>query len=246
MSRYVSPDQTPAFQLESFDTEEAHPSQEASEEGKTRCIRIPFCGNRPRPLPKQEEVKPEPATLPTEEEIRERVAGLEKEAYEKGFAQGRKDGLALEAKQMEQKGREVQALLDSLAGLKEQIYREAEAEIVKLSLAIAKKILRNEVAAGHHRMDEIIRCAMKYLVDASHLKIRVSPDDMEEVQRIVPSLASVARANRIQVVEDRVIERGGCLLETGFGSVNATLQDQLGVLEEELDRMLKNCKGATS
>jgi flagellar assembly protein FliH len=241
----VSPEQTPAFQLESFDTEEALASREASEEENTRCVRIPFCGKRPRPLPKREEVNPAPATLPTEEEIRERVAGLEKEAYEKGFAQGRKDGLALEAKQMEQKGRELQALLDSLAGLKEQIYRETEAEMVRLSLAIAKKIIRNEVKAGHHRMEELIACATKFLVDASHLKIRVSPDDMEEMQRIVPSLASGTRASRIQVVEDRIIERGGCLLETGFGSVNATLQDQLGVLEGELDRVLRNCKGGT-
>lgn len=244
MSRFVRPEQTPAFQLESFDTEEAPLSQEASAEGEIPCIRIPLCRNRPRPVRKREEVETREPAPPTEEEIRDRVARIEKEAYEKGFAQGRKDGLALEAKQMEQKGREMQALLDSLARLKEQIYREAEGELIKLGLAIAGKIIRNEVKAGHHRMEEIIRSAMKYLVDASHMKIRVSPEDMEEVQGIVPSLAAATRANRIQIVEDRAIERGGCLLETGFGSVNATLQDQLGLLEKEMDRVFQTCKGA--
>ena len=84
---------------------------------------------------------------------------------------------------------------------------------------------------------------MKYLVDASHVKIRVCPEDMEDVQTIVPSLAAATRANRIQIVEDRAIERGGCLLETGFGSVNATLQDQLGLLEKEMDRVFQAGKG---
>jgi flagellar assembly protein FliH len=196
---------------------------------------------------KQEEAKSEekPA-LPTEEEIRERVARIEKEAYEKGFEQGRKDGLALEAKQMEKKGRELQALLDSLAGLKGQIYRETEGELVKLSLAIARKIIRSEVKAGQHRIEEIIRSAMRYLVDASHMKIRVNPEDMEDVQAIVPSLAAATGATRLQIVEDRAVERGGCLLETGFGSVNATLQDQLSLLERDLERVYKDGSGGGS
>ncbi|MEW6667035.1 MAG: FliH/SctL family protein [Thermodesulfobacteriota bacterium] len=243
MSRLVSPEQMPAFQLESFDTEEAPLSQEAPSEGGIPCIRIPLCGSRHRPARKPEAGDTREPGPPTEEEILDRVARLEREAYEKGFAQGRKDGLALEMKQVEKKDRELQSLLDSLARLKEQIYGEAEGELVKLGLAIAGKIIRKEVKAGHHRMEEIIRTATKYLVDASHMRIRVSPEDMEDVQRIVPSLAAATQANRIQIVEDRAIERGGCLLETGFGSVNATLQDQLGLLEKELDRVFQAGKG---
>ena len=41
---------------------------------------------------------------------------------------------------------------------------------------------------------------------------------------------------QFQVIEDKGIERGGCRLETGFGSINATIEDQLTELEKEIDR----------
>ena len=115
--------------------------------------------------------------------------------------------------------------------------------MVRLSLAIAGKVVRRELRAGRQIIGETIRAAMKFLVDTSQVRIRVSPEDMEEVERILPSLASAAKGGRVQILEDRAVKRGGCILQTGFGSVNATIDDQMALVEKEIERVLNPEEG---
>ncbi|MBN1107097.1 MAG: hypothetical protein JXL84_27085 [Deltaproteobacteria bacterium] len=227
------------FPLESFETEADRVPLEGVEENGCGCIRLPVSGN-PVGRGKKKGRGSDP-DAEKEEDPKQRLARIEREAYEKGFAQGQKDGMALEQRQMEERGKQLAALIDVLGRLREQIYAEAEGELIKLSLTIAKKIIRSELKAGNHLIEETIRSAMKLLVDRSHVRIRISPADMEEVTRLVPALAAGAQAGRLQIVEDSVVERGGCILETGFGSVNAGIEDQLSVVEEELERCLAGC-----
>jgi len=228
------------FPLESFETEADRIPLEGVDENECGCIQLPVTRNPAGHVKKkgQEGSYPDAGK---EEDPKERLARLEKEAYEKGFEQGQKDGMALEQRQMEERGKQLSALIDALGRLREQIYAETEGELIKLSLAIAKKIIRSEIRAGNHVIEETIRSAMKPLVDRSHVRVRISPADMEEVTRLVPELAAGAQAGRLQIVEDSAIERGGCILETGFGSVNAGIEDQLSVVEKELDRCLAGC-----
>ena len=87
---------------------------------------------------------------------------------------------------------------------------------------------------------------MKFLVDKHHIRILINPEDMEEVRKILPEIARLARGGKFQVVEDRAVDRGGCLLETGFGRVNATLDDQLEMLEKEIDEEFQCSRGGSA
>jgi flagellar assembly protein FliH len=233
------------FPLESFESEGDRIPLEGVDENGCGCIKLPVARN-PGGHVKKKGRKGSDPDVEKEEDPKERLARIEREAYEKGFEQGQKDGMALEQRQMEERGKQLAALIDALGRLRERIYSEAEGEVVKLSLAIAKKIIRGEVKAGNHLIEETIRSAMKLLVDRSHVRIRISPADMEEVTRLVPALAAGAQAGRLQIVEDSAVERGGCILETGFGSVNAGIEDQLSVVEKELDRCLEASRGVPS
>jgi flagellar assembly protein FliH len=232
------------FPLESFETETDRIPLEGVDEDGYEFIKLPIAGHPAGGFKRK--ARGSDPEAEKEEDNEQRLARLEREAYEKGFEQGRKDGMALEKRQMEEQGKQLAALIEALGRLKEQIYTQAERELVKLSLAIAKKIIRSEVKAGNHLIEEPIRSAMKLLVDRSHVRIRISPADMEEVTRLVPALAAGAQAGRLQIVEDNAVERGGCILETGFGSVNAGIEDQLSVVESELDRCLESSSGVPS
>ncbi len=65
---------------------------------------------------------------------------------------------------------------------------------------------------------------------------------MEEVRKILPDLSKISRGGQFQVVEDNAIERGGCILETGFGKINSLIIDQIETLEEEIDRLFTAVK----
>ncbi len=170
------------------------------------------------------------------ESIEERLSRLEREAYEKGFEQGRKDGLELEEKQLSQQRNQVNAVLSELQEFKRAIMREAERDLAALSTLIAKRIVGEEIRTDPEVIRHTVRRALEFVSDRSRLRISLNPEDMEEMQRIMPELASMTEGGRIQVVEDQAVERGGCMLETGFGRINATVSEQLKVVEREIER----------
>jgi flagellar biosynthesis/type III secretory pathway protein FliH len=176
-----------------------------------------------------------PGEDPEKESPEEKLARLEREAYEKGFDQGRKDGLALEQKQIQEQRQQVEALFSELRGLKSSLFREAEQDCVTLSSLIARRILRAEIRTDPAVIQRTVREAFDFVADRSRLRISIHPEDMEEMHRILPELAAMTEEEAFQVVEDETLERGGCLLETGFGTINATVSDQCVVIEKALD-----------
>ena len=170
------------------------------------------------------------------EDLKAKLARLEREAYEKGFEQGQKDGLALEKSKTEEMARQMDKLFKGLRDLKPQIYSESEGELLKLAFLVVRKIVGEEVKTNPEVIGNTIRTAFKFLVDKRKVKIIINPDDMEDVRRIMPDLSKLSKGGSFQLTEDHSIEKGGCILETGFGRVNATIDDQIKNLEEEIEQ----------
>ena len=53
---------------------------------------------------------------------------------------------------------------------------------------------------------------------------------------MLPDLSRLTKGGNFQLTENNTVERGGCILETGFGKINATIDDQLKGLEEVISR----------
>ncbi len=170
------------------------------------------------------------------ESAEERLARLEREAYEKGFEQGRKDGLELEKKQIEEQRQQMEALFGELRSLKAPLLRQAEQEAVLLSTRIARRIVREEIRSDPSVIQRTVRAALDLVADRSRLALTVHPEDMEEIRKILPELSTVTGDGRLQVTEDDAVDRGGCVLETGFGRINATVSDQLSVIDKTIEK----------
>jgi len=166
----------------------------------------------------------------------ERLDRLEREAYEKGFEQGRKDGLELENKQIEEQRQQMEALFSELRSLKSSLLREAEQEAVTLSSRIARRIVREEIRTDPALIRRTVRAAFELVADRSRLAVSVHPEDMEEIRRILPELASMTEGGRFQVKEDEAVDRGGCVLETGFGTIRATVSEQLSLIDKAIEQ----------
>ena len=182
------------------------------------------------------------------EDFKTKQARLEKEAYEKGFEQGENAGLAL-AKAMEKEKieelvrenekltTEIKALLSEINNLKPKLYSESEEELLKLSIILAKTIIKTEVQTNQGIIGNSIRAALKFLADKRQIRIIINPGDMDNVKKILPEIAQITKGGRFQVTEDNNVSKGGCILETGFGKINASIEDQLEMLEEELTQL---------
>jgi flagellar biosynthesis/type III secretory pathway protein FliH len=245
LSNLIKEDQKILFQISAFRAEEIGPLEQPDHpDDENGQVRLPlgkgpsfFPQDSPKDVAADDEVAPEEGDADDSEDAddAEKLAELEKEAYRKGFEQGQRDGLAIEKKQMADKARRLESLLTGLSCLKAQIYTETEKELLTLALAIAKCVVYADVKIAPEVIERTVRAASRFIVDNSHLRILINPDDMEAVKGLLPEFSATTKGSKPQIAEDLAIERGGCILETGFGRINATIENQLATLQKELE-----------
>ena len=227
MSSHFKDDYSPLFNVETFRSDEMAPNESQPYNPIVKADDSVVSWSFPA-------IEREDPT--TEEDFKSKISRLEREAYEKGFAQGQKDGLDLEKSKMEEMGKQYEALLAELRDLKIHILRDSEGEMLRLIEIIAKKIIGEEIKTTEAVIRHSIKSAAKFLTDKRKVRIIINPDDMEEVKKMLPDLSRLTKGGNFQLTEDPSIGKGGCMLETGFGRVNATIEDQIDELIKVIDK----------
>lgn len=194
----------------------------------------------------------------TREQARQVVGDAQREA-EAIRAQARKEGLAagyqegltkarvqvegeintrLQAQVQTQLAHVVPTLQQALAGLaleRDQWLAHWEQAAIRLSVAIAERIIRRELMQHPELAAETIAAALQLAAGSSHLRLRMHPDDVRLVgDRCQEIVASLTHGGTAAIVPDASISRGGCVVETQHGEIDARLETQLQRIAEEL------------
>jgi flagellar assembly protein FliH len=186
----------------------------------------------PRILPSRA-VAESPA-LAAEREIEGEPA--EREAYHKGFAEGKTVG-------RDQAAAELQVLIDrltrslgELSALRQRIRKEAESDLIKLAIAVARRVLHRELTLDPESIGGLIRVALEKLDARELCRVRVHPDQEEAVRS---SLARSSGSQQVEVVPDPVLQCGDVLFETPQGALDASIETQLREIERGFADRLK-------
>lgn len=180
-----------------------------------------------------EEARQQAARL--EEEIRGRVGKIEAEARLKGSGEGREQGY--------QEGRaEVQRLIDNLQRIisaaierRNLIIEEAETQVINLVLLIAGKVIKVISENQKNVVINNVVQALRKLKSRGEVVIRVNLADLELTSaHIGDFMKMVENVKSITVLEDSSVDRGGCILETDFGQIDARISSQLSEIEERI------------
>jgi flagellar assembly protein FliH len=93
--------------------------------------------------------------------------------------------------------------------------------VLELALDIARQVVAGELAARPERILDVVNLALKQMAESSReARLLLNPEDAALVR---PHLDQVLDKNRLRVVEDPRIVRGGCLIETPQGDLDGTL-----------------------
>lgn len=173
-------------------------------------------------------------------DIEKRTREIEELAYSRGFQQGERAGMEWGKKKAEPVLNNFQQALLELGKIKEEIYMKAEKETVSLALAIARKIVCKEVSTNKEVILNIIKEALKKVLDHKGIKIRVSPADLQFVKDSkLQLLDSIDAAEGIIFEEDPSIREGGCIIETSLGDIDARIDKQIQMVEEAFKSQLE-------
>ena len=177
------------------------------------------------------------------QEAKERILVLEKEAYEKGFAQGEKDGLELGQKRSEMMIGQLKNLLSEIEHQRIDLYEKYRKEMVQLVLSISKKVLHREVSIHEDSIVFTLQEAFKYVVDQRKVVVHLHPADYQLLLSHRERLAFFTEEMRgIQFVKNPAITRGSSLLETPFGDIDATLENQFDQIASLIWQKIEDSK----
>ncbi len=163
-------------------------------------------------------------------ELQNTIVRTATESRQSGFREGEAQGTA-QAKAaiqpaLDQMCRAVQALAD----LKPRLRREAESDVVRLAIAIARRILHRELTVDPGAMQALVQVALEKLGRQEVYRVRVHSSHEDAIRSCLLKLT----ARKIEVLGDATRESGSLVFETNRGKLDASVETQL----EEIERGL--------
>ncbi len=147
---------------------------------------------------------------------------IHKQAYDEGFSQGRKDGLAAGQSELKTQKERLHNILVSLSAPLANLDDQVIEDLVKLVAAISKHMVRRELKTDPEQVIAIIRDAVGQLPMATrNVRLELHPEDAAVVRE---ALSLDDGEQSWQIVETPVMTRGGCRVVTDTSQVDATLE----------------------
>lgn len=159
------------------------------------------------------------------------LAHLEKAAYESGFLQGEKAGMEIAEQKIEAVMRRYSESILELGKLRPSLYSQVEREVVKLAVEVAKKIVHREIQVDKDIIQTLVRVALSHVAEKSAVTIHLNPMDHNHLLALRDEL-SQAEGRDIALLADKSIERGGCLIQTECGDIDARIEEKFREVEQ--------------
>ncbi|MDY6791177.1 MAG: FliH/SctL family protein [Thermodesulfobacteriota bacterium] len=165
--------------------------------------------------------------------IDETVREIEEKAYAKGFARGEKAGIASGEKKFESVINSINKGLYELIKIRQHICLETEQEIVKLTMAIARKIVCHEIRVNKATVANVVKEAMNKVEGNETVKVKLSIKDFQFITNKKPViLDKITNIENVVFEMDESISDGGCLIETESGDIDSRVEKQFQAVEE--------------
>jgi flagellar assembly protein FliH len=145
-------------------------------------------------------------------------------AYQEGLAAGRESAAAEMKPAME---RLLRSCTDVI-GLRARIRKETESDLVTLTVAIARRVLRRELSVDPEAIHGVVKAALAKLQSKEISVIHTSPDHVEAIRGYFEKAGLSAS---VETVADPALEVGGVVLETRRGNLDASVETQLKEIE---------------
>lgn len=168
-------------------------------------------------------------------EARTRKEAIEMEAYRQGLEQGQAEGQKMAMKRLEPLAATFKNAIAEVETLREQLTEKHLEEILQIIVLIAEKVVHREIHLTPDTILNTVRAASAHLAETDEIIIRLHPSDYEYTREIEELLTTKLTGRRgITFVEDTAIDRGGVMIETELGDIDATIRSQIDLIRETL------------
>ncbi len=118
-------------------------------------------------------------------------------------------------------------LVDMARVERHKLIESAEPELVRLAVGLAERILHQQIALDRGVVVEMAKVAIARLIDRESVTVRVNPADLERMRQHRDEFLNASDIKHLRIIEDQRVDRGGVLVETDGGTIDARIGTQL-------------------
>jgi len=164
-----------------------------------------------------------------------KVSEIEHEAYKKGYDAGREEGYKEGQAEVMRLIDRLGTIVSSAVDIRDDIIRSSEKLMTEMILMIARKVIKDEIVERREVVINNIRESIKRVKDRDRIDIRVNFADLDMTTAHKDELIKMMESlKKVNIYEDSRVDRGGCIIETDVGAIDARISTQLDTIEEAI------------
>ncbi|MCX7635103.1 MAG: FliH/SctL family protein, partial [Syntrophales bacterium] len=150
------------------------------------------------------------------------TAEREAAAFERGRVAGRREAEERYNLNMKKSADALENIVTQLINVRREIIAGATEDLVRLALTMAEKVIHHELTVNREVVGHVLRAALKEITDRDNVVVRLHPEDYRYITAAYNDfLKDYDGMKNITFQEDASIARGGVIVETPFGDVDA-------------------------
>lgn len=194
-----------------------------------------------------EEIEKQSEESRIEQKVLERIALIQKQAYEEGHRLGRDEGYAAA---LEKRNSEISHgllslndTLQSIENLKPELISNNESHIMNLIYQIAEKLAYDHIEQKPEVVIEVIRRAIHTAQAEEEVTVLVAPEQVEFLETYKNSENEKYEfLENVRIQASDQIQPGGCIVETNYGAIDARIEERFKKVWTELSAAIPKVK----
>ncbi len=159
----------------------------------------------------------------------------DQESYQRGFSEGRNIGHDQATAELQPVMDRLSRSLADLASIRSKVRKAAESDLLKLAIAVARRVLHRELTLDPGSIEGLIRVALEKLESRELCRVRVHPDQ----EPVIRTLLARFSAAPVELIPDPTLQCGDVLFETAHGVLDGSIEAQLQEIERGFADRLK-------
>ena len=157
---------------------------------------------------------------------------VRKQAFEEGYQAGEEKGQEDARAQFHEEAQaslsRLNALLDSMESSRTEIFKANERFVVELVFKVARMVLLRDLKADKDYVSRLCQQLIERVGARENIRVRVNPEDVEIIAKLKGDLESTFGAlQSLNIEVSPQVEGGGCLVETQWNAIDASVETQL-------------------
>jgi flagellar assembly protein FliH len=167
-----------------------------------------------------------------------------KQAYNLGLIEGAEKAFQERREDFLKRLETLDQTLGQIDNQKENLHRMTETMMVKLIYSVAEKIARRAISQDQMPIVDLLSSLVSELQAADSIFVKLSSSDYQFIEDLrQKKVKEVEKLSRVKLISQDDISQGGCLIETNYGEIDASVEQRIAKAWAALEAKLPRIQG---